>query len=112
MDNGFKDAGLQPALALLVHRVPGRQVMGHQTPRRARSDQPTQAVEDLPQAMLALGSIFGYEGQIGGYQSPFFIANITGVGFAFHTASVASEGHECITPSRRETATSRGVRPR
>lgn len=91
--------GRPPALALLVHRVPGRQVRGHQPPRRARSDQPTQAVADLPQALVALGSLVGYAGQIGGSQRPFILAHITGVGFTFHTASVASKGLECITPS-------------
>jgi hypothetical protein len=84
---------------LLVHGIPGWQILRQQTPCRARPDHPAQAIEDLPQAMLALGSLFGYEGQIGGDQGPFLITDITGVSFAFHTARLASSGRKCITPS-------------
>ena len=90
----------EPALALLVHRMPGRQVMEHHPPRRARPDNPAQAVEDLVQAVLPLGSTFGHEGQRGGHQGPLVVTDITGVGFAFHTASLASSRRKCITRSR------------
>jgi hypothetical protein len=56
MHNGFEHLGLEPALALLVHRMSGRQIVRHQAPRGPRSDDPAQAIEDLPQAMLALGA--------------------------------------------------------
>jgi hypothetical protein len=73
--------------------------MGHHPPRGPHTDNPAQAIKDLPQAMLALGGVFGDEGQVRGHQGPFIITDITGVWFAFHTASVALAGHKCITPS-------------
>ena len=64
--------------------------MRHHPPRRARSDNPAQAIKDLAQAVLPLRGVFGHEGQIGGHKGPFVVTDITGVGFPFHTASVAS----------------------
>jgi hypothetical protein len=90
MDYGFEHPGFEPTLALLVDRVPRWQIMRHQPPRGPCADDPAQAIEDFSQAMLALGSLFGYEGQIGGDKRPFIITDIAGVGVAFHTASVAS----------------------
>jgi hypothetical protein len=55
-----------------------------------RPPDPAEAIEDLPQAMFALGGIFSSEGQVWDHQGPFIITDITGVGFAFHIASVAS----------------------
>jgi hypothetical protein len=66
MHDGFKHTSLEPALTLLVHGIPGRQIMRHQPPCRTRPDYPAQAIEDLAQAVLPLRSGFSYEGQIGG----------------------------------------------
>src|SRR5262249_23164458 len=74
--------------------------MRHQPPRGPRTDDPVQTIEDLPQAMLALGGVFSHEGQVRGHQGPFIVTAITGVEFAFHPASVASAGHKCITRSK------------
>ena len=57
LHDGVKHAGLEPALALLVHRRPRRQVMGHHPPRRACPDNPAQAIKDLAQAVLPLGGL-------------------------------------------------------
>jgi hypothetical protein len=73
--------------------------MGHHPPRGPRADNPAEAIDDLPQAMLALGGVFGEEGQVRRHQGPFLSPDITGVGFSFQTASVTSEGFKCITPS-------------
>ena len=40
--------------------------------------------EDLAQAMVALRSLCGHEGQIGGHKDPFVITDITGIGLACH----------------------------
>jgi hypothetical protein len=47
--------------------------MGHHPPRGPHTDNPAQAIKDLPQAMLALGGVFGDEGQVRGHQGPFII---------------------------------------
>ena len=102
LDKGLKHAGLEPALALVVHRRLGGQVVRHQPPRGPRADDPAQAIEDLAQAVLPLGRVFRHERQVGGHQGPLVITDITGVGFARQTASVASAGHKCITRSREK----------
>jgi hypothetical protein len=40
-----------------------------------------------------------HEGQIWGNKGPFVITDITGVGFTFHPASLASSRRKCIIPS-------------
>ena len=100
MHAGCKHSGLVPALTLLVHRMPRRQVMRHQAPHGAGSHDPAQAIAYLPQAMVVLRSVFRREGQIGRHKSSFVVIDITGVCFAFHTASLAASIRKCITPSR------------
>ena len=56
LHDSIKHPGFEPALALLVHRMPGEQVMGHHPGRGARPDDPAQAIEDLQQAMLRWGA--------------------------------------------------------
>ena len=46
--------GRQPALGLLVDRVPRRQVVGHPAPRRTRLHDVAQPVEHRAQTVLAL----------------------------------------------------------
>jgi hypothetical protein len=84
LHNGVKDPGLEPALALLIHRMPGRQVMRHHVPCHPCSDHPAQAIKDLAYAVFPLGGVFGHQSQIRGDQSPFLIADITGICFACH----------------------------
>jgi hypothetical protein len=90
MDNRCTPTGLEPALTVLIHRMPRWQIMRHQTPSRPRTDDPAQAIADLPQAMLTLGSGCGHASQVRGYQGPCLVGDITRVRFAFHPASVAS----------------------
>jgi hypothetical protein len=90
MHDGFEHARLEPAVALLVHRMPGGQVVRHYPPCRVRADDPMQAVKHLTQALVPLWGLFGHEGPIRGHQGPFVVTHISGIGFAFHTASVAS----------------------
>lgn len=92
LHQGIKHAHLEPMLALLVPRLPGGRAWGRIPPHGARSDNPAQAIEDFPPALLALGGVFGEEGQVWGLQGPFIVIDITGVGFTFHTASVAAAG--------------------
>jgi len=48
VDQTFKDAGNDPALALLKHGRPGREVIGQQPPGSPCPDNPPQGVEDIP----------------------------------------------------------------
>jgi hypothetical protein len=96
-------AGCEPALALLVHRRPRRQIMRHPPPRRLCADDPAQAIEDLAQAVLPRRRLFGHKGQIREDQGPFIITDITGVRFACHTLSLASSRRKCITRSNATT---------
>lgn len=100
MDDCCKHAGLQPALAWLVHRIPRRQVMRHQAPCSARPYDPAQPIEHLAQAVRTLRGICWHAGHLGGHKSPLIITDITGVCFAFHATSLASSERKCITPSR------------
>jgi hypothetical protein len=64
MNDVVEDARLEQALRLLMHGVPGREVIGHHAPGDAAADDVAQRVEDLPQGMLALGCVFAHERQI------------------------------------------------
>jgi hypothetical protein len=97
LDNGVKHAGLAPALALLVHRRPGWQVMRHQAPRHPRSDYPGQTMKHLAPAVRPLGRLFGHQGQVWGYQSPFLITDITRICFARHSAGLTERWRVCHT---------------
>lgn len=57
MHHRCEDAGFEPALAVLVHRIPGRQTMGQQTPGRARPHHPAHPMKHLAQAMRALRGV-------------------------------------------------------
>lgn len=75
VDHGVEDAGLAPALALLVHRVPRRQIMRHQTPGHSGADEPPQAIEHLAQALVTLRDVFGHAGHRGGHTGSFVITD-------------------------------------
>lgn len=75
-------AGCQPALSLLVDGLPGRKVVGHQAPRRARLHHVAQAVEHRAQAMLALPGVLAQQRQVMGDQRPILIGAVERVGLA------------------------------
>jgi hypothetical protein len=66
MHNAFEHLGLQPALGLLVHRFPRRQVVGQPPPRDTHPGDPAQGIEDFPQGMPTLGSCCGHQRHIRG----------------------------------------------
>jgi len=70
------DTRRQPALRLLIDRSPGRQVVRHPAPRRARLHDVAQAIEHLAQAVLALPRILALKRQIRHNQRPFFIGYV------------------------------------
>jgi hypothetical protein len=72
----------QPALRLLIHGEPGRQIVGHGAPCDAVSQHLTQAVKQLAQRMLTLRRAFVHERQIGRNQRLFFVADIGRIRFA------------------------------
>ena len=72
----------QPALGLLVNGFPGREVMGHPPPRRARLHDVAQPVEHLAERMLTLPRILTQRRQVGGDQRPFIIGHVGWLGRA------------------------------
>ena len=52
--HGLEATRIQSVPALLVDRLPRRQVIGQQPPKRTCSNQPAQSIEDLAQIVLAL----------------------------------------------------------
>ena len=54
MDHVFEAAGLDPSLCLLVHGLPGWEVIGQQSPGRTGSHDPAKRVEDVAQVMFSL----------------------------------------------------------
>lgn len=82
VDQTLEAAGPQPALRLVIHGVPGRQIVGHRAPSHAVAHDVAQPVEHLPQTVLTLVGGLGQQRQVRGDQRPFFIADIGGVGTA------------------------------
>src|SRR5262245_39251394 len=64
--------------------------MGHQPPRGACPDDPSQAIADLAQAVLPLWGVLGFASHS---------TSLTGRWWVFHTSSVASVRRKCIRPS-------------
>ena len=79
---GLKHPRREPPAGLLIDGMPRGQVVGQQPPPRARADDPTEAVENLPQVVVALRGIQAHEREVGGNQCPFFGADITRIRFA------------------------------
>ena len=92
MHQGLKHARLQPAVGLLIHYVPRRQVVRHQPPTRPGAHQPAQAIEDFTQTVLALGRRFAHQGQIWGDKRPLVVTDIARIGFSVHALSLARSG--------------------
>ena len=74
--------GFNPAHALLVDGVPGRQVMGDEPPGCACAYHPAQGVEDFTKRMLALGGILGHQGEVQGDKGPLVIRHVAGISLA------------------------------
>jgi hypothetical protein len=82
MGHGLETAGFEPALGLLIYRVPGRQIVRHQAPESTAAHQPAQAIEDFAQVMVTLSGIQAQQGQDGGDEFPLFITDVAGVRLA------------------------------
>lgn len=89
LDDCLEDACLQPALRLLIDRLPRGQIIGHQPLRSTCAHQPAQPIEHFEQTVHALRGRFGHQGHIGGHEDPFVITDIARVRFPFHTPSVS-----------------------
>jgi hypothetical protein len=81
-------ARVQPAPALLVDRLPRRQIVGQHTPGRSCAYQPAQGVEDFAQIVLALRCVLVHQGEVWRSEAPFFIADIRGIGLARHSRTL------------------------
>src|SRR5919108_5800130 len=99
-EHGFKHPCFDPALDLLVNRPPRWQIMRGHPPGGSCPHQSAQPVEHLTQAVIALGSLFGHQGQIRSHEAPLLITDITRISFSFHAWSLPSPGEKFITPSR------------
>ncbi len=72
----------QPALCLLIHRRPRRQVVRHEPPRGPRLHDEPQAVEHLPQVVVTLARTLPQQRQIRRNQRPFLIGHVRWIGAA------------------------------
>ncbi len=77
--HGFKTARLDPALRLLMHRIPRRQVVGDHPPGTSRPNHVTQRVEESAQSVITLRRLFFHQGQIRSAKGPLLIAHIARV---------------------------------
>ncbi len=84
----LKAAGFQPALGLLLDRVPGRPVMRPLSPLRSRAYDPVHAVERFAQTVVPLRRIVAHPGQIRCRKRPFVIPHITWLTFSFHVRTL------------------------
>ena len=82
MAHRLEDARLDPALALLIDHLPGRQIVRQSAPRTARPHHVAQAVKHLAQRVNALTAILRQQTQVGTHEQPLLVAHIFGVGFA------------------------------
>ena len=89
MHNLFEHPSRHPALRLLVHRVPRRQVIRHHPPCRTRPHNVAQAVEDLAQRVVALRSILLHQRQVRRRKRPFIVTYVARIGFSFHAPSLS-----------------------
>src|SRR5262249_13703986 len=88
VDDRLEAAGGQPAAGLLVDHRPGGGVLGQGAPRRARADDPPQAVEDIAEVVDPLSGILGQETEIGHDEFPLGVGDVAGVGLVSdHTLS-------------------------
>ena len=114
MRQRFKAARLDPALRLLMDRVPGRQIIGDHSPPTAGPDHIAHGVEDHPRGVFALRRLFFHQRQVRRAKRPFLIADIAlvtglmGGCFLWHPKrdaqmylhSTALSSRKCVTGSR------------
>ena len=67
-------------LPLLVDHLPGREVLGKLAPGRATSEDPPQAIEDIPEVTDALADVLGQEAEVGRDELPFGVGDVAGIG--------------------------------
>src|SRR5215204_520427 len=73
----FEDARPNPPLRLVVNRFPRRKVCRNHPPRTARSNHPTQRIEEFSQPVISLRSVLAHQGQIRQAKLPFFVTDVT-----------------------------------
>ena len=95
MDDGRERPGAQPALGLLVDRLPRGEVVRQHPPFRPCAHDPAQGVEDLAQVVVAPGSVEAHQGQVREDELPLGIGDIGRIGLALstHAASVRLQVH-------------------
>ena len=76
VDDGPGAAGGDPAAGLVVDGVPGGQVVGGRPPGGPGADQPSQGVEDLAEALVALRGVLGDRRQVGRDEGPLGVADV------------------------------------
>src|SRR5437870_2330591 len=76
MRHGFKAAGLDPTLRLLVHAGPWGQIIGNHPPGTARPYHIAHRIEHGAHGIFTLRSVLFHQHQIGCTKRPLFIAYI------------------------------------
>ena len=90
MSHGFKATRIDPSLSLLMHRMPGRQVIGNQSPGATRPNHVAHRIEKTAQSILSLGSLLFHQSQIGSAKLPLLVGDIAGI------AGFSTTGLECF----------------
>jgi hypothetical protein len=60
MHNAFERACFHPVVGLVINSMPGWEIIRHHPPGHTGAEDLAQAVEDLPERVLPLQSIFGH----------------------------------------------------
>jgi hypothetical protein len=87
VDQRLKASCRQPTLRLLVRSRPGRKVVRHPSPRRARLHDVAKPVEHLAQVVLALAGILALQQQVRRGQRPLLRADVKRIRLAAKCSS-------------------------
>jgi hypothetical protein len=70
VDDGLEASGAQPAAALLIDRLPRREVLGQVAPLGAGANDPPQGVEDVAEVVDPLAGVLREGAEIRGDELP------------------------------------------
>ncbi len=88
MDDLFEDTGPDPALRLLVDRVPRRQIVRHHAPLRSGAYDPAHPVEDFAQRSAPAAGLLADQGRYGATRA--HSSSLTSLGYDLRPDFVSS----------------------
>jgi hypothetical protein len=112
VNDSFKTAGGQPALRLLIHNSPGRQVMRHHAPTRSRAHQRVQAIEHFSQFRVSLSGTFRQQAQLRCYEGPFLVSDIRRIRFSGRHTTILPAGGYRVPNRLQDEISSRYLKER